>query len=512
MLAGARFSTYRRIVSTFLSRGFTDHPVEPLAQPVNTRIEHVGHDELFPALSLPNVRLATTFLPSDHAEERARRTWLISTLRRMLVALAPKHTPPVPTDEESFLSALYPDTFRAVWDGTPTLPPELRDSDDPLAVLSVRGPFASYLRVPRPDEVKSGQADAGDYVVDLTDLLDHPVYDGLVRPGGKAVFSVGADGTLNTKVVHRTDGLDQELARRAMVAAINEDTTTFRHNLCLHNVALTDVAIASINELGARHPIRRVLQHTFHTLLVGNRENSTNQLAGPLSFSVTLFSHDAEQVSAIAKKRLENFDLLDFEPDQQFARRGTTTTPFGYPYRDNVLELWRATLDYVTEYIGLYYADDDAVRADPVLASWADELDRLLPNPVTRPNGGLTRDWLARLCATVIHLSTVEHDILNNVVWDYGTFSFVVPTVVPESGVPQDQLRAFDMIATLFLTWRPFNMLLDSNVESMALDGPGRRVMSAWLDRLREIQAEMEARGHDPSLAYPANLNVSITN
>ena len=64
----------------------------------------------------------------------------------------------------------------------------------------------------------------------------------------------------------------------------------------------------------------------------------------------------------------------------------------------------------------------------------------------------------------------------------------------------------------LFLTWRPFNMLLDSHVESMALDGPGRRVMLSWLDRLREIQEQMEARGDDPSLAYPANFNVSITN
>ena len=115
-------------MSTFLSRGFADHPVEPLAQPVDTRIEHVGHDELFPELSLPGVRLATTFLPSDHAEKRAKRMRLILTLRRLLVVLAPEHTPPVPTDEASFLSAVYPDAFRAAWDGTPALPPELRDS------------------------------------------------------------------------------------------------------------------------------------------------------------------------------------------------------------------------------------------------------------------------------------------------------------------------------------------------------------------------------------------------
>ena len=112
----------------------------------------------------------------------------------------------------------------------------------------------------------------------------------------------------------------------------------------------------------------------------------------------------------------------------------------------------------------------------------------------------------------MIHLSTVEHDILNNVTWDYTTFGFAVPCVVPASGEHMDRLRALDMIAVLFVTWRPFNMLFDSHVEDLAPDGAGRRVMLAWLDRLRGIQAAMEARGQDPSLAYPAHFNVSITN
>ena len=196
----------------------------------------------------------------------------------------------------------------------------------------------------------------------------------------------------------------------------------------------------------------------------------------------------------------------------QFARRGTTETSFPYPYRDNVLELWAVNLAYVQAYLALYYPDDAAVSADAAMARWADELDRLLPNPIARPEGGLTREWVARVCATVIHLSTVEHDILNNVAWDYNTFGFVVPSVVPASGEQMDTLRALDMIALLFVTWRPFNMLFDSHIESMALDGPGRQVMLGWLDRLREVQEQMEARGHDPSLAYPANFNISITN
>jgi Lipoxygenase len=512
MLTGRRFGLYRKVMAGFLSRGFADHPIEPLAQPVDATIDHVAHDELWPDLPLPGVRVAASFIPSDHAERRRLKIRVQMRLRGLLVDLAPKDAPPVPTEERAFLDAVYPREFDKAGVRRPVLPPELRGPEaDVIAQVAVRGPFGSFLRSATADEVEAGEAAEDDYVVDLSRYLDHPAYDGLVRPGGKAVLSASPEG-LTTRTVLRRDDVSQPLARRALLAAMNEDMTTFRHNLGVHNVVLTDVAIATINELMARHPVRRLLQHTFHTLLIGNLENCNAHFAGAKSFAVTLFSHDAEQVAALAAAHLSDFDLHDFTPDTQFERRGTTETPFPYPYRDNVLELWAANLDYVRDYLALYYADDAAVRADADLARWADALDALLPNPVTRPGDGLTREWLARICATVIHLSTVEHDILNNVVWDYGTFGFAVPAVVPADGAPMDQLRALDMLAILFVTWRPFNMLFESHIESMALDGAGRRVMLGWLDRLREIQEKMEARGHDPSLAYPLNFNISVTN
>jgi hypothetical protein len=511
MLAGPRFAVYRRILAGFLSAGFKDHPIEPLAAPVDTEIDFVAHDELWPDLPLPGVHIAASFIPSDHAERRRLKIRAQMKLRGLLVDLAPQDSPPIPADEQAFLEAVYPPQFDKAGAPRPVLPSELRGTSDVLAQLAVRGLFASALRRATPDEVASGEVAQDEYVVDLAHYLDHPVKPGLLRPGGKAVLTASSSG-LKTRAILRDDDLPAELAHRAMVAGLHEDISTFRHNLGVHNVILTDVTIATINRLGARHPVRRVLQHTFHTLLIGNLENVNAHFAGAKSFSVTLFSHDAPEVSALAATHLAAFDLEDFMPDVQFARRGTTETPFPYPYRDNVLELWAVNLGYVQDYLALYYADDEAVRADAALVRWADELDRLLPNPVARPEDGLTRDWVARVCATVIHLSTVEHDILNNVAWDYSTFGFAVPTVVPASGEEMDSLRALDNLAVLFVTWRPFNMLLDSHLESMALDGPGRRVMLGWLDRLRELQAQMEARGHDPSLAYPAHFNVSITN
>ena len=116
-----------------------------------------------------------------------------------------------------------------------------------------------------------------------------------------------------------------------------------------------------------------------------------------------------------------------------------------------------------------------------------------MPNGVAIPVGGITFDWLTRLCATLIHVSTVEHDILNNVVWNYSTFGWLIPTVVPLSGEPMDQRRAFDMVATLIPTWKPYNMLLTSDVPALALDDRAAAVMKE-LDRTTRPHPERDGR------------------
>ena len=117
------------------------------------------------------------------------------------------------------------------------------------------------------------------------------------------------------------------------------------------------------------------------------------------------------------------------------------------------------------------------------------------------------------MCATLIHVSTVEHDILNNVVWDYTTLGWIVPTIVPLSGEPMDRRRSFDLIATLIGTWKPYNMLLTADVAKLALDERAAAVMREWIERLDRLQDTMTARDpRDVSLTYPAALNVSISN
>jgi hypothetical protein len=497
MLGRTRFWLYRNIVAVFTLMAFRSQTVEPLETPVDGEVQFRPYAEIYPGMPVKGWYVATSFPPDDHAEKRLKRIHLQNKLLALVKRIAPASTPPVPTDEARFLHAVYPRWFRKAWSAAPTLPRPLADTDDLVAELAVRGPFASGLRKVEGDRYEFGSEWIGGY----------PVASGLAQPGGVATLVV-RDGRLVTEHV-TLDATTPAQAQAALVAGLNELLTVFRHNSDVHMTMLNPFALASTNQLSAGHPVRRLLHHCFHTVLIGNVELSAAQLSGSQGFLATIFSHEADALLRMVDDHLGRFDFWDYEPPTQFSRRGTTSTPFDYPYRDNVMEFWTENRSYVDRYLAIYYDGDAAVAADAQVVRWVSELNRLLPNGV---GNDLTLDWLARLCATLIHVSTVEHDILNNIVWDYTTLGWVTPTVAPLSGSPMDQRRSFDLIATLIGTWKPYNMLLTADVPKLALDEQAAAVMHDWIAALDRLQDAMSARPRDPSLSYPASLNVSISN
>jgi Lipoxygenase len=498
----ARFWLYRNLIALKEWHAFRAARIIPLAAPTDGRVRYRSFADAHPAMPIRGLYEAVTFPEEDRAGPRLRSIRFGSRMLDLLTRVAPRHTPPVPRDLAAFLSAVYPLGYRRAWPTAPAVPPELAApaAADVPAELAVRAPFGSYLR----------RSADGTYEIDLRWMNSYPVRDGLAPPGGLARFAVRGDRLVTAEV--EQDGVPADLTRAALLAGLNEDLTTFRHNLSTHLTTLTSFALATTNALDHRHPVRRLLHHCFHTVLIGNREVAEFQVGRPRGFSSTIFSHDAATLLRMADDHVARYDLWDFEPDTQFARRGTTETPFAYPYRDNVLRLWAATTTYVDDYLRLYYDGDAAVASDPQLAHWVAELDRLVPNGVTRPGSSVSLPWLVRLCATLIHVSTVEHDVLNNIVWNYSTLGWIVPTVVPLSGEGMDQRRAFDLIATIIGTWRPYNMLLTADIPTLALDPAAGAVMQGWIDRLAEIQRDLPEAASDLSASRPRNLNVSISN
>jgi hypothetical protein len=513
VLDSARFRLYMLAMSGFTVASFRTQKVTPLEPPTGAGVTFRAFAEGFPDLPIRGI-----FDPTDFPGESARLRRIAMSSRLLSIArrIAPSRTPPVPGDEAAFLRAVYPWLMAKAWPSAPSAPRRLTTSSDGpapdlIAELAVDGPFGSFLRAVTDDQ----GSPTGEYVVDVDWMLCYPTRPGLLAPGGKAYLALRA-GQLRTVGLVRggaeipiSDWRGRQPEIDALLAGMNEELTTIRHNVFVHLATLTSFALASTNTLPLDHPVRRLLHHCFHTVLIGNRELGQIQLGDPRAFAATIFSHDHQAVAQMATDRLHGYDFWDLEPERQFINRGTTDTPFAYPYRDNVLELWNVNLSYVREYLSLYFSDD-AWRRDEPIRAWLSEIDSLLPNGIGEWGDGL--DWLARLCATVVHVSTVEHDVLNNVTWDYSTLGWLIPTVAPENGNRMDCRRSFDLIATLVVTWKPYNMLLTADVPSLALDAKGRAVMADWIAALALLQKSMERRGHEPSLTYPANFNVSISN
>jgi hypothetical protein len=518
MAAGVRFAFYRFLMAMTQRKDFKRQQVLPLELP---RAEHMEVEQLAP--EFPRLYRPATFPSTERAETRYRRIMRTKPLLGPISRIPPARTAPIPADHDAFIAAVYPERYRRIWPHPPFVPDHLANSTDRLATLAVRGPFAGYLRaVAGTDDgdPTGGLAHPDDYVIDMNLFEAYPVKPGMARPGGIAVFGADGDrlftrGIVRDGALHAPDSPEFPRLARLLLCALNTHLTTLAHNSTVHLSYVTPIGVATTNELPPDHPIRRLLHAALHTTMIGNFEVGTFQVVGRRGFSTKLFSHEYPTLVDIINRHVEQFHVADLDPERDVAKRCMERTPFAQPRRDNLLTFWRVTRDYVRRYVAQYYVDDAAVSHDPALSQWRERLDQLLPAGLADGDGyigdgPLTREELERICAVFLHTSTVTHDQLNNVVWNYSTLNYMIPTVVPESGELQDQRITFDFINTLIGTWKPYNMLLDG-ISILALDDNGRELMDDYVRQLKQIDADLPA-DREPDFTYARFLNVSVSN
>jgi len=520
MLAGPRYSLYRWLLARVTAKGFSDQDVHPLEVPTNDDIEV---EPLAP--EFPRLFRAKNYPATEHADGRVRDVAKRARLLPLVTRLPASSTRPIADDHTGLLADIYPARYRKIWARAPVVPPEL-EAADPLAALAVGGPFALYLqRASTADDLESvagGRIGPDDYVIDMRVLERYPTKPGLVAPGGLAVFTVDGDrlgtvGVLSGGRFHESSEPSFDRALRVLLCGLNEHLTTLVHNVTFHLGYVTPMAVATTNELEPDHPIRRLIHPALQTTLIGNHELATFQVVGAAGFSTRLFSHDYQTLVGMIDDHLERFRVADLDPEVALVRQGLRGAPFELPLWDDAMALWVINRRYVERYVEHYYVDDVAVAADAQLAQWAETLDRLLPAGLYDDAGYLTagepldRGTLARVCATFLHVSSATHDVVNNVVWDYSTLNYAIPTVVPESFENQDVRLSFDFLNTLIGTWKPFNMVLDG-YSALALDDGAKRIMDDYVTNLKRRQATMGAEPGPPGRIFPAALNPSVSN
>ncbi|WP_114522026.1 lipoxygenase family protein [Altererythrobacter sp. ZODW24] len=118
------------------------------------------------------------------------------------------------------------------------------------------------------------------------------------------------------------------------------------------------------------------------------------------------------------------FDVCHTEP----GNASGSGLDFHYPYLEDGCKLWNATADWIARYVNVHYADDDAVRNDCELQSWArtcmteGQIQGLgeYQNGNTLSGAILTRSYLAQALTAIIFTGSVQHAAVNFPQADFG--------------------------------------------------------------------------------------------
>lgn len=291
-------------------------------------------------------------------------------------------------------------------------------------------------------------------------------------------------------------------------------------------------AIATHRQLPDSHPLSLLLRPHFQGMLAINNEAQAKLIAAGGGVNKILSTTiDASRVLAAIGVQTYGFNSAMLPT--QLQQRGvddTNSLPI-YPYRDDGILIWDAIHHWVTDYLQLYYQDDDAVQQDRPLQAWAQELNAY--------DGGRVRDfgeadgqiqtlaYLIDAVTLIIFTTSAQHAAVNFPQKDIMSYAPAMPTagyaelkdlgenttkedyfsLLPPLNQSQEQLKLLHLLGSAHFTelgQYANNHFQDVNVKNL---------LAKFQNRLEEITDLIYERNRDrPSYEYllPKNIPQSI--
>ncbi len=351
---------------------------------------------------------------------------------------------------------------------------------------------------------------------DLRRLADFEHHEGLCSLGMRVVFGepTGSERLVADRiesdelgVVTPADG-DWGRATALAVCAATTHVALARHFLAVHLVSGDHWDVAARNRLPADHPMYRLLwPHIFNSFYTNYGVTRVQML--PDGDFVNMFSFTHDGLMAYFDAMYRSYDVALIEPAADWSRRGLGDERFDHPTQTNLLELFDVMHAHTTRYLDAYYDDDDALRADPAVAAWLAELDRLVPNGLGDVAESPTKDRLSCLIAGYIHEGATIHDMVGTTLWDYQLWADRNPTRVSRDGrrVPLDVFQR--MINNNFaLQIRRAPLLADYG--AVALDAYAAGLFTVFHEECLALQARYDATPAGPWRMEPKNLEINM--
>ncbi|MCB9682402.1 MAG: hypothetical protein H6733_13125 [Alphaproteobacteria bacterium] len=215
-------------------------------------------------------------------------------------------------------------------------------------------------------------------------------------------------------VLRAVDGEDPWRWRVAKTMVQVADTC--HHELFVHlartHLVMEAVALATHRELATEHPLHALLRPHLDGTLFINAVAADRLIGagGPIS---RLFAGTIASVqSATANDRL-SYDLRRAHVPDDLAHRGIDdpeTLP-DHPYRDDAMRVWDALERWVGDYLGVYYADDDAMHGDTELQAWHRALVHDVHLRGVMPLDGVSD--LVDLVTSLVFTASAQHAAVN---------------------------------------------------------------------------------------------------
>lgn len=286
--------------------------------------------------------------------------------------------------------------------------------------------------------------------------------------------------------------------------------------------------LAMHRQLSERHPLHVLLRgHSDFTLQVNHVARTSVLEAGGVQDR--LLAPELSSQLSILVEGVKQLDVESLDPTVEFARRGvdsTETLPL-YPFRDDGLLIWRSTLDFVRDYVALYYASDEDVAQDRELAAFVREvgaqdggrLPRMFATRSVR-----TIDGLVNTVASILFRATTFHAAINNSNYDWAGFAPNAATAAFAAMPARGTAKESDLAAmwpneklaleTIAATWQVSQIALNRlgfYRDGHFVDPRVAPVVQRWQRALVSIEKTVIDRNARRPLAYTYLLPSKIT-
>jgi arachidonate 15-lipoxygenase len=294
------------------------------------------------------------------------------------------------------------------------------------------------------------------------------------------------------------------------------------HELISHlgrtHLVVEPFVIATHRQLTPNHPLNLLLVPHFEGTLSINdlAQRFLIQAGDPVD---QLLAGTIEASRTLAVQGVETFGFNDQLLPDTFKKRGVedkTLLP-DYPYRDDGLLIWNAIEAWVTNYLSVYYHDDDDVSRDTELQAWTKELLAGDGGRITNfgQAGGIqTLSYLIQAATLIIFTSSAQHAAVN---FSQSSLMSYVPPIpmagympapltsdsatkqdyfdlLPPISQAQSQLSLTYLLGTVYYTkLGDYTDLIDPRIQLS---------LTQFRDQLKAIEGHIRAINEDRSRRY----------